>query len=76
MYVKTITVGSFYGAKKPDIKGRGRSGVIRKPLCNVRMVFEEKTAADFYKMMLKGETPQGLSALFRRIIYQNKGDFD
>ena len=31
---------------------------------------------EFYKMMLKGETPPGLAALFRRMVYQNKADFE
>ena len=42
----------------------------------MRIVLEEKTEADFYKMMLKGESPPGLSALFRRVLYQNKADFE
>lgn len=76
MYVRTITVGGNYLLKKPDIKGRGRTGLIRKPVCSMRIVFEEKSQAEFFKMMVKGETPAGVSALFRRMIYQNKGDFE
>ena len=76
MFVRTITVGGSIMLKKPDIKGRGRTGVIRKPLCSMRMVLEEKNPAEFYKMMLKGETPPGLAALFRRMVYQNKADFE
>ena len=69
MFIRTITVGGSIMLKKPDIKGRGRTGVIRKPLCSMRMVLEEKNPAEFYKMMLKGETPVGLAALFRRMVY-------
>jgi len=76
MYVKTITVGGYFANKRPDIKGRGRTGIIRKPMSNMRVVMEEKTDVDFYKMMLKGETPVGLSTVLRKVVYQNKGDFE
>ncbi len=76
MYVRTITVGGSILYKAPDIKGRGRTGIIRKPVCSMRIVLEQKSAAEFYKMMLKGETPAGLSGLFRRMMYQNKSDFE
>mmetsp|Transcript_28324 Transcript_28324/g.37816 ORF Transcript_28324/g.37816 Transcript_28324/m.37816 type:complete len:240 (+) Transcript_28324:111-830(+) len=76
MFVRTATVGGSIMYKTADIKGRGRTGMIRKPLSSIRIVMEEKTPKDFYKMMLKGDTPPGLSALFRRMLYQNKADFD
>ena len=31
MYVRTATVGGNVMHRKPDIKGRGRNGIIRKP---------------------------------------------
>ena len=76
MWVRTITVGSSIMYKKPDIKGRGRTGVIRKPLCSMRIVMMELSEEEFFKLMVKGDTPAGVSALYRRAIYQNKGDFE
>ena len=76
MFVKTITCGGSIAYKAPDIKGRGKCGTIRKPKSSVRIVLEERSPAEFYKMMLKGETPMGMSAVFRRMMYQNKGDFE
>ena len=76
MYVKTITVGGSILFRKPDIKGRGRTGLIKKLRSSMRITLEEKSAAEFYKLTLKGHTPPGMSALFRRMIYQNKGDFE
>ena len=76
MYVRTVTVGSGYVYTAPDIKGRGRCGMIRKPKCSMRIVLEERSATDLYKLMLKGETPIGLAALFRRMAYQNKADYE
>lgn len=69
MYVRTITVGGSILQKLPDIKGRGRCGVIRIPSCSMRMVLEEKHPAEFYKMIVKGETPSGLAAILRRTVY-------
>lgn len=76
MFVKTITVGGSILFKKPDIKGRGRTGLIRKPVCSMRLCLEEKSAAEFFKLTVKGETPPGLSGVFRKMLYQNKGDFE
>ena len=76
MWVRTITVGSSILYKIPDIKGRGRTGVIRKPLCSMRIVMMEKSSAEFFKMMIKGNTPAGVSAIYRRTLYQNKADFE
>lgn len=76
MFVKTITVGGSILFKKPDIKGRGRTGLIRKPVCSMRLCLEEKSPAEFFKLTIKGETPPGLSGIFRKMMYQNKGDFE
>ena len=54
MWVRTVTVGSGVVFKVPDIKGRGRCGIIRKPKCSMRIVLEEKTPEQFYALMLKG----------------------
>ena len=48
MVVHTITVGGSILHKKPDIKGRGRTGIIRKPVSNMRIVLAEKSIGDFY----------------------------
>jgi len=69
MYVRIVTVGGGVLFRAPDIKGRGRCGTIRVPKCSMRIVLEEKNAVDFYKLMLKGETPVGLASMFRRMMY-------
>ena len=43
IWVRTITVGGSILLRKPDIKGRGRCGTIKKPKCSMRIVLEEKT---------------------------------
>ena len=42
----------------------------------MRITLEEKSTVEFFKMSLKGETPIGMSALMRRVMYQNKASFD
>lgn len=69
MFVKNITVGGSILFKKPDIKGRGRTGLIRKPVCSMRLCLEEKSTAEFFKLTVKGQTPPGLSNVFRKMMY-------
>ena len=76
MFVKTITVGKSYSHKKIDIKGRGRHGMIHVPRCNIRIVMEERSLVDFFKMMLKGDSTPGLGMFFRKMLYQNSADFE
>ena len=69
MFVKTVTVGKSYSHKKIDIKGRGRHGTIHVPRSNIRLVVEERSLVDFYKMMLKGDSTPGLGMFFRKMLY-------
>ena len=50
--------------------------MIRVPKSNLRLVLEEKSEADFFKMALRGETPPGVGEFFKRILYQSSADFD
>jgi hypothetical protein len=76
MFVKTITVGRSYGQKKIDIKGRGKMGMIRAPKCSIRVVVEEISAADMFKLMMKGKAPPGMGEVFRTMLYQNDATFE
>ena len=69
MFIKTVTVGKSYSHKKIDIKGRGRHGIIHVPRCNIRLVMEERSIVDFYKMMLKGDSTPGLGLFFRKMLF-------
>ena len=75
MFIKTAIVGKGLSHKKIDIKGRGKHGVIRVPKSSFKLVVEEKSPADFYKMCLKGETPPAVGMIFRRLLFQNNTDF-
>ena len=75
MFVKTSIVGRAISHKKIDIKGRGRHGIIRVPKCSIRITLEERSEADFYKMIIKGDTTPGMAHMHRRILYQNNADF-
>jgi len=57
MFVKTVICGKGIMYKKMDIKGRSRMGIIKVPKCSVKILVEEKSPHDYYKMLLKGECP-------------------
>jgi len=60
LWVKTITVGRAQGPKTLDIKGRGKQGIIRAPKSSIRLVVEEKSASEMYKLVLQGKTPAAI----------------
>ena len=45
------------------------------PKCSLKIVLEEKPIEEFYKLMLKGETPKGVAHLFRTLMVQSGADF-
>ncbi len=59
-----------------DIKARGKFGIMYRPISSIRVVLEEKSPADFFKMMLKGDCPPTIGHTFRRILYQRDADFE
>lgn len=69
LFVKQSIVGRAISHKKIDIKGRGRHGVIRVPKCSLRIVLEERSEADFYKMIMKGESTPGMAHVHRQMLY-------
>ncbi len=76
MFVKEIVLGKALGQKKMDIRARGKFGIIHAPISSITVILEEKSTADFYKMMIAGKTPPALGHMFRKMLYQNDADFD
>lgn len=74
MFIKTAIVGKALDHKKIDIKGRGRQGVIKVPKSSVTITLHEKSAQDFYKLIMQGKTPPGVSMTMRKMLYQNDAD--
>jgi len=74
MFVKTAIVGKALDHKKIDIKGRGRQGVIKVPKSSITITLQEKSAQDFYKLVMQGKTPPGISMTMRKMLYQNDAD--
>ena len=50
--------------------------MIHSPISSLRIVLEEKSPADYYKMMLKGECPPMMGYVFRKMLYQSNADFE
>jgi hypothetical protein len=74
--VKECWVGRALGMRKMDIRARGKFGMIHLPKCSIRIVLEEKPLKDFYKMLMKGEAPPSVGAIFRKMLYQNEANFE
>lgn len=76
MYVKEIVLGKALGPKKIDIKARGKFGMMHAPRCHITVILEEKSAADFYKMIIAGNCPPTMGHSFRKMLFQNDADFE
>lgn len=69
MFVKFATTGKAIHHKKMDIKGRGRTGMIKVPVSSLRITLEEKSPQDFYKMIVSGKTPPAVGHTMRKMLY-------
>jgi hypothetical protein len=76
LFVKSIICGKGLMYKKLDIKGRGRMGIIRVPKSSIKIVLEEKPIEQWYKLMIQGKCPAGMSNLLRTMLVQSDADFD
>ena len=76
MWIKTFICGKGLWFKKIDIKGRGKMGIIRVPKSSMKIVIEEKGPIEYYKHLLKGETPAGLADTVRQMLSHSDADFD
>ncbi len=76
MFVKTVVLGKALGQKKMDIRARGKFGMIHAPISSITITLEEKSQADFYKMMVSGKAPPAIGHMFRKMLYQNDADFE
>jgi ribosomal protein L22 len=69
MFVKTSIVGKAISHKKIDIKGRGKMGMIKVPKSSITITLEERSPQDYYKMIMRGDTPPGIAATYRKLLY-------
>lgn len=76
MFVKEIILGKKLGARKLDIRARGKMGFIHGSISSITVILEERSVADFYKMIVTGKTPPALGHTFRKMLYQNDADFE
>lgn len=76
MWVKEIVLGKALGNKKIDIRARGKFGMMHAPISSIRVVLEERSTADFFKMVMQGKCPPAFGHTFRKMLYQNDADFE
>ena len=51
-------------------------GIIRVPKSSMKIVLEEKGPIEYYKHLLKGETPAGLADTVRQMLSHSDADFN
>ena len=69
LFVKEIVLGKSLGPRKIDIRARGKFGIMRPVRSSVTVILEEKSAADFYKMLMKGECPPTVGQIAKKLLY-------
>lgn len=74
LFVKSIICGKGILFKKVDIKGRTKMGMIKKPKCSVKLVLEEKTMQEFYKMIVSGNCPPGIANQLKHVVVQSEAN--
>ena len=64
-----MILGKKLGPKKIDIRARGKFGIRYAPRSHITVIMEEKSPADFYKMMVAGQCPPAIGFIFKRMLY-------
>jgi hypothetical protein len=52
-----------------DIRARGKFGMMHAPISSITVILEEKSAADFYKLLIAGKAPPALGHMYRKMLY-------
>lgn len=65
LYVKEIVLGRKLGPKKLDIRARGKFGIIHSTISSITVILEEKSPAEFFKMMITGNCPPTIGYIFK-----------
>ena len=76
MFIKSVVLGKALGQRKMDIRARGKFGMIHAPISSITITLEEKSPADFYKLMIAGKAPPALGHMFRKMLYQSDASFE
>jgi len=69
MFVKEVVLGKALGQRKMDIRARGKFGMMHAPISSITVILEEKSAADFYKLLISGKAPPALGHMYRKMLY-------
>lgn len=76
LFVKEIVLGKAVRFKRIDIRAKGKTGVRKTPSSSIRMVLEEKSLEDVYKLNISGHCPPGLAAATRKALLESSADFE
>ncbi len=50
--------------------------MMHAPISSLTIILELKSEADYFKMMMQGKCPPGVSDVFRKMLYQSDADFE
>jgi len=75
-YIKEVIIGKALGARKVDIRARGKTGEIHASKSSITVRMEEMSSSDFYKQLITGKCPPGVGSIFKRMLYSNDADFE
>lgn len=75
-FVKEIIIGKALGPKKIDIRARGKFGMIHAPKSSITVIMEEKSPADFFKLVMTGHCPPAVGYIFKKMLFQSDADFE
>eukprot|EP00826_Nyctotherus_ovalis_P036042 TRINITY_DN3159_c0_g2_i5.p1 TRINITY_DN3159_c0_g2~~TRINITY_DN3159_c0_g2_i5.p1 ORF type:complete len:188 (-),score=65.22 TRINITY_DN3159_c0_g2_i5:52-615(-) len=76
LFVKEIVIGKAVRFKRMDIRAKGKTGIRRTPSSSIRIILEEKSLEDLYKLNISGHCPPGLAAVTRKALIETSADFE
>mmetsp|Transcript_13237 Transcript_13237/g.22465 ORF Transcript_13237/g.22465 Transcript_13237/m.22465 type:complete len:89 (+) Transcript_13237:638-904(+) len=51
-------------------------GIRKVPKCSIKLVLEEKTLKEYYKLILKGYSPPGIGEVVKQALMQSNASFE
>jgi len=76
LFVKEIQLGKAVRYKRVDIKAKGKTGIRRTPSSSIRLILEEKSLEELYKLFITGHCPPGLASAIRKMLIEKGADFE
>lgn len=76
MWVKAAEIQKQKRRKSIYYHAQGKSGIMKRDWCRVKIILEEKPLNVVVKSMISGETPPGLAKLWRDSLEKENADYE